>query len=181
MFEDVPNLRLFRVIENLAWNMPGARNICALEARSKQILFMDVDHLIEECQLQQLMSDSAALQRGQRLTAQRILASGPDAGDGVKPNINCFLIHRSDFFRAGGYEEDFAGSYGQEDKYFKYCCKWNEVKDEPSNFALAVGRGGSTKLLDRDKRRNEKILEFLIGNKIIKPRKAFTFNYERLI
>jgi glycosyltransferase involved in cell wall biosynthesis len=181
LFDGIPNFRLYRVLDDVAWNMPGARNVCALEARSKHILFMDIDHLIEKSELGKLVRDSEMLGKGTRLTPSRTLASGPNAGDQVKPNINCFLIHRSDFFRAGGYEEDFSGSYGQEDKYFKYCCKWNGILDQKANFSLSVVPGASTKLLDRDKSKNEKLLDELINTKIIKAKNAFRYSYDRII
>lgn len=180
VFADVANLKVFRVSEDVTWNMPGARNIGALEAHSKQILFMDVDHLIDEAELDQLLVDSENLTVGKRLTPGRKIASGDNVGKVVKPNINCFLIHRSDFFRVGGYEESFSGSYGQEDKYFRYCCKWNNVEDVLGESVLSVVPGASTKEFDRDKTRNEIIIESLIFRRIIKAAKAFTYEYTQI-
>lgn len=177
IFENVAGLRVFRVTDDIAWNMPGARNIGALEARNRQIFFSDVDHILEVDQLHAFVKDSERLQLGTRLVSSR----KPQGGRRLHPHVNCFLMYKQDFFKVGGYEELFSGHYGQEDKFFRYCCRYNGVEDEVSNFKLAAVSGGATKHLDRDKDRNELVLETLIAANTIKPRKAFQFSYEQIL
>lgn len=180
-FNGIPNLRVFRLRENVAWNMPGARNIGALEARNKQILFCDVDHLLEPEELECFLADSEKLALNTRMTPNRIRAFGRVfEGETLKPNINCFLIHRQDFFIAGGYEELFAGHYSQEDKYFRYCCRWNAIEDVTASFKLSVITGGSTKDMERDKTRNEGILDALVKTHNFKARNAFRCAYDQI-
>ena len=177
IFEDVPRLRVFRVDEDVAWNMPGARNIGALEARHKLIFFTDVDHILEVDQLNAFLEDAKRIQIGTRLVSSR----KPLSGRSLHPHVNCFLMYKQDFFKVGGYEELFSGHYGQEDKFFRYCCRYNGVEDEVSAFKLAAVSGGATKHMDRDKARNELVLETLIAANTIKPRRAFQFSYEQVV
>lgn len=180
-FEGVPNLRVFRLKEDVQWNMPAARNIGALEARNRLILFNDVDHLLEVDELERFVADCEGLPLGKRLTPHRKRPQGVVVEeDPLKPNINCFLIHRQDFFRAGGYEEMFSGHYGQEDKFFRYCCRWNGVEDDWATFRLSAVRGGSTKGLDRDTSHNKPILDTLVALHSAKARNAFCCAYDRV-
>lgn len=161
--------------------MPAARNIGGLEARNRLILFSDVDHLLEMDELEPFLADCESLPLGKRLTPTRKRPYGQVIeGEPPKPNINCFLIHRQDFFRAGGYEEMFSGHYGQEDKFFRYCCRWNGIEDEPAKFRLSVILGGSTKGLDRDTSRNKPILDTLVATHAAKARNTFRYAYERI-
>lgn len=181
VFDGLTDVRVYRVTEDVRWNMPGARNIGALEARRRCILFLDIDHIIPLDQVETLLSDAEGLAPGRRLTPIRHRASGSRAGEELKPNINCFLINRSDFFLAGGYEEDFAGHYGQEDKYFRYCCRRNGVEDQAAKFTLGLMSNSSTRGLDRDKARNEVILDVLVDRHIVRARRAFSYGYTQLL
>ena len=177
IFENTAGLRVFRVNEDVPWNMPGARNIGALESRNKLILFSDVDHILEVDQLGSFIEDSKKINRGTRLVSSR----KPLAQRQLHPHVNCFLMYKQDFFKVGCYEELFSGHYGQEDKFFRYCCRYNGVEDEISNFSLTAVSGGATKHMNRDKDRNELVIETLISANTIKARKAFQFSYEQIV
>jgi glycosyltransferase involved in cell wall biosynthesis len=177
IFENVAQLRVFRVTEDIPWNMPGARNIGALEARNRLILFSDVDHILEVDQLHAFIEDSQKIQVGTRVVGSR----KPLGSRHLHPHVNCFLMYKQDFFKVGGYEELFSGHYGQEDKFFRYCCRYNGVEDEESEFKLTAIAGGATKKMNRDKTRNELVIETLIAASTIKARKAFQFAYEQIV
>jgi glycosyltransferase involved in cell wall biosynthesis len=164
IFEAVPDLRVFRIVEDIAWNQGGARNIGAIEARNRVILFMDIDHTISAEEIPALLADASALELGQRVTPPRCRKSqGDEIGEELKPNINCFMIHRQDFFMVGGYDEIFSGHYGQEDKFFFRCCRRKGIVDLPGNFTLTYLTGRSTKVLSRDKSHNNLVLETMMA------------------
>lgn len=163
IFEAVPNLRVFRITDDIPWNQGGARNIGALEVRSRLIFFMDIDHTITLEEIPGFLAEAANLQLGYRMTPPRRRKSlGNEEGEELKPNINCFLIHRQDFFKVGGYDEIFSGHYGQEDKFFFRCCRRKGLVDVLGKFTLTYMTGRSTKGLSRDKTRNDTVLETMM-------------------
>ena len=103
-------ITLARIQQDIAWNMPGARNLGALLARGRWLLFHDVDHFLPGASLQLLLQHRAALDAGTLYRFARI-----EDGVAINPHINSFLCSREAFWRAGGYDEDFAGHYGHED------------------------------------------------------------------
>lgn len=170
IFEMVPNLRVFRIADDLSWNQGGARNIGALEARNRLIFFMDIDHQISMEEIPGLIADASALQLGQRVTPPRRRKSrGDEEGEVLKPNINCFMIHRQDFFKVGGYDEIFSGHYGQEDKFFFRCGRRKGIEDQLGKFTLVYMTGRSTKGLDRDRSHNDTVLATMMATGLRSP------------
>jgi glycosyltransferase involved in cell wall biosynthesis len=164
IFVAVPNLRVYRIDKDIPWNQGGARNIGALEARNRVILFMDIDHQLETEEIRGLLEDASGLELGERITPPRRRKSrGDEVGEELKPNINCFIINRQDFFMIGGYDEIFSGHYGQEDKFFFRCCRRKGIVDRPGNFTLTYLTGRSTKVLSRDKSHNDLVLETMMA------------------
>ena len=104
------NITLARIQQDIAWNMPGARNLGALLARGPWLLFHDVDHFLPVHSLQLLLQHRAALDAATLYRFARI-----EDGVAINSHINSFLCSRDAFWRAGGYDEDFAGHYGHED------------------------------------------------------------------
>lgn len=181
VFLDIKNISVLRVTEDIPWNMPAARNIGALEARGRVILFVDVDHVVEEDEFEHLLEDVRAIQLGVRLTPNRKRPGDEVIHNELKPNINCFLISRQDFFKVGGYEEIFSGCYGFEDKYFRYCCRWAGVEDRSASFRLSVLKGGATKGLPRDTARNKTIFDTLHAARMHRAEHVLMCRYVRLV
>ncbi len=106
-------LLLARIEQDIAWNMPGARNLGALLAQGRFLLFHDVDHFLPQGALARLLHNADALRGDTLYRFARIEAGAP-----IDSHINSFLCSRDGFLRSGGYDEDFAGHYGHEDSFF---------------------------------------------------------------
>lgn len=148
------NLRLLRVTDDIAWNMPGCRNLAALQARSEWMLYFDVDNVADEAAIAKLVGALPRLDRS-RLHVFRRTEGGVD----VEPHINSFLITRQGFFQAGGYDEDFSGHYGYEDVLFRL--QWRRhVGAEVLLTDIAFEQlGFRTAGLNRDTTRNQALIQ----------------------
>ena len=148
------NITLARIQQDIAWNMPGARNLGALLARGPWLLFHDVDHFLPVQSLQLLLQHRAALGAATLYRFARI-----EDGVAINSHINSFLCSRSAFWRAGGYDEDFAGHYGHED-----ACLLSAWQSRVggllllNNVWLEVNPRLGTTGLDRDTTRNSALL-----------------------
>jgi hypothetical protein len=111
--EDVNvNLDIYRVRENLGYNLAGAKNLGALLAQTDWLFLCDFDYVLPPS------------------SAEKLIEIKPEEGNiyfpmWYKPNgkpatkhENNFLISKWDFWWHGGYDEDFAGFYAYEETYY---------------------------------------------------------------
>lgn len=169
-------ITLARIQQDIAWNMPGARNLGALLARGRWLLFHDVDHFLPAASLQLLLQNRTALEAGRLYRFARI-----EDGVAINPHINSFLCSRDAFWRAGGYDEDFAGHYGHED-----ACLLSAWQSRVggllllNNVWLEVNPRLATTGLDRDTRRNSALLrqKAAAGHPVARSRLRFDWQLQ---
>ena len=99
---------LWRINENIPWNQHGARNLGAkVSGKDCEWLFMtDMDIVVPIDTLSALVN--SPLDKGKHYTFERCFV------DGRPPKYHCntFLVTRGNYWKAGGYDEDFCGAYG---------------------------------------------------------------------
>lgn len=169
------NLRLLRVADDIAWNMPGCRNLAALQARTEWMLFFDVDNVADEAAIARIVNALPRLDTN-RLHVFRRTEGGVD----VEPHINSFLITRQGFFRAGGYDEDFSGHYGFEDVLFR--TQWRRhVGGEVLLTDIAFEQlGHRTGGLDRDTARNQALIHAKAAAGLPRARGLLRFGWDEV-
>lgn len=99
---------LYRIKEDKPWNQHGARNLGAYVAPHEDdwLLMTDMDIVVPEAVLCFLLQ--GRLDRDAHYFFGREFADGrPD-----KSHCNSFLVTKKNFWAAGGYNEDFCGTYG---------------------------------------------------------------------
>jgi hypothetical protein len=104
-------VRLFRIDVKVPWNWLAARNIGAKEAADGWLLLTDMDHVVP-------VETATAIVYG---------AHDPDVvygfsrvehtGHLVMPHSASFLMTKAMFWKVGGYDERFSGSYGSDGIY----------------------------------------------------------------
>lgn len=112
-------IRCFRVDKDIPWNQDGARNLGMKHVYDQWVLMTDMDHMIDSINITKaLMFVASQARRGTYYMPTRIR---PSRGTGLAehPHPNTFLMHLQDFWEIGGYDEDFAGSYGSDGNFRK--------------------------------------------------------------
>lgn len=120
-----PNLQLYRIKPNIPWNQDGARNLAMKHVTTPWAFMTDMDHLVPIDQLDALTEFAAtrALPKHYYMPNQRLT-------DGTflhREHPNSYLMRVEDFWAMGGYDEDFAGSYGS-DGNFRRCAIMGPAK-----------------------------------------------------
>ncbi|MBV8380746.1 MAG: glycosyltransferase family 2 protein [Paucibacter sp.] len=151
------NLRLFRVIDDIDWNMPGCKNLGAFMARADWLLFFDIDAMCDAQALLKIVTNLSQLD-GKTLYNFRRIENGVD----VDPHINTLLMTKRGYFAAGGMDEDFSGHYGYEDVHFHHMWRHHvggEVLFTDIAFEQLKVR---TESLNRDTERNQALVNHKI-------------------
>ena len=113
------NIRYLRILDDIAWNQGGARNLAAVYAAGPNIIFSDLDLVFPEHTLKYLLGftrPKRSFYKFWRFDQEQNLIHNPHS--------NVFFMSRSLFFENFGYDEEFSGGHGGEDyrfvKYMKY-------------------------------------------------------------
>jgi|FreactTroBogLake_1042271.scaffolds.fasta_scaffold00235_8 glycosyltransferase involved in cell wall biosynthesis len=174
--------KCYRILDDIPWNMPGAKNLGALKASGKWLLFYDADQFLDAEGLKKLAAQLPALPAN---TIFRFNRFGLKDHGLLPIHQNCQVIRKNEYLEIGGYDEDFSGAYGHDDSYFEriwtfYGGKISVLK-EPCIFDDA---GLATQNLDRDKKRNRllrrkkmrhlHIISYRLGKALLKS--SFIFN-----
>lgn len=166
------NLRLFRVDDDIDWNMPGCRNLAALQSDSPWLLYFDVDNQLASQDLERLLAGLAQLSPTTLHVFRRVFQ-----GKDVEPHINSFLIRRKGFFQTGGYDEDFSGHYGFEDVLFRNMWRTLVGNEVLLNDIAFEQMDLQTKGLSRDTTRNQALIQFKLATGLPKARNLVRFGW----
>lgn len=128
-------LILYRIDIDISWNQHGARNLAAQESPDPWLLMLDIDHVLTAENAERLVRFPRAIMPYEffRFPRERIGAAddtrvkdatlrGIDptlSRVPVNPHCNSFLVSRGAYWRAGGYNEDFCGTYGGDTEFLR--------------------------------------------------------------
>ena len=109
-------VRLFRILVNKPWNVPGAQNLGMYNANDGWCFTSDIDHVIPYHQME-ILFDETLVEPSKYYFFPRKRAY-KEADDYINQHSNSWLMTKKLFWESGGYDEDFAGFYGH-DKTFR--------------------------------------------------------------
>lgn len=110
------DLQVFRVLEDRPWGQDAARNIGMAYTKTDWVLMTDMDHMVTFGEIGELIRFEP--NRKTYYMPRRVTTGGMSR----HPHPNSFIMHKHDFWRMGGYDEDFVGYYGS-DGNFRKCAK----------------------------------------------------------
>lgn len=108
-YGNYPYIKFIRINEDIEWNQPKASNLGVENSVFKYILHTNIDCLVNKETIELLKSYHP--RKREVFKFKRI-----HRGDEIKPHPNVYLISKEDYMP--GYDEDFCGNYGNDDKYF---------------------------------------------------------------
>ena len=99
---------LYRIEDDIPWNIPGARNLSAAVCDTELMLICDMDQVFDRRAVQEMnaLEGKAGIFYSFRRKNNR-------------KTCGTMLVSIKDWWKAGGYDEDMAGSYGHNDPLFR--------------------------------------------------------------
>ena len=108
--EPQPNMRLFRVVDDIGFNSHGARNLLMKHTTTEWNMMSDIDRHYSDETLRDIVREEPSLQKG-------TYYSFCDVKNNASVSLNEYVVHRDDFWNTGGYDEEFVNIHWG-DRYF---------------------------------------------------------------
>lgn len=106
------NLTVARIKDDIYWNICGAKNLGCHIANGSWLLTTDQDHLpFDHTDIERAID----VRKHGSNTVYFMDRLRPDGSDRGKVHPNSFIVKKDDFWRLGGYDEDFSGNRGFSD------------------------------------------------------------------
>jgi len=97
----LPNMRLFRVTEDIGFNSHGARNLLMQQTQTDWNIMSDIDRRYPIETFIDVL-ENANLKQENYYSFYEIIKSAPD-----RFSLNEFVVHKDTFWLTGGYDEEF--------------------------------------------------------------------------
>jgi len=115
-------VRLYRITVDIPWNREGARNLASSECNTDWLMHVDIDHVLPAPAAAALLEAKVSpvcwyrfprfrVGRADETRKKDAIPDDAEFGE-IHPHIDSYLVTREMYFRAGGYDEDFAGVLG---------------------------------------------------------------------
>lgn len=120
---------MYRIHDDIPWNRGGARNLGTAMASTDWVIHVDVDHLLPAGCAMSLLDEEVnqrrwyrfiRFRRGRADDTRRKDKIPDDCEFGqIEPHIDSYLITRKNYWRVGGYDEDYSGCLGGGSPFLK--------------------------------------------------------------
>ena len=160
------DLSIYRVQEDLKYNIAGVRNLAAEECKTEWMLITDMDTLVSEELAHQLLPLSRSkptawsrlMRKGVCYKFNRRVLGDPAHVKNNQLHPAVCLIRKEDYWKVGGCDEDLVGHYGQTDPVFWYRAKGKlKVIPKQKLYLDYIPEGESD--IERDTSHNAKLFE----------------------
>jgi glycosyltransferase involved in cell wall biosynthesis len=113
------NVELYRIEEDIPWNLPGALNLAISAARTDWVLRTDSDFYFDEENLNKILNTNLDPNKSYFIRYRINVTDNPDAPAERDRHLgNAHLIHKRNWIWQGCQDEDFAGGYDFNDTLF---------------------------------------------------------------
>jgi hypothetical protein len=150
--QPLDGIDVYRVLDNISWNMAGAKNL-GFHVSDGWIIYSDIDHLVTRENIEEILQ--LQKERGCIYFFGRVDVETGEEGT----HYSEFLIHKEDFEKVGGFDEDFSGYYGYDDYLFLSHCQKNLKVVDARHIKVKLFDDSYSKGVKRDFTRNKELYE----------------------
>lgn len=141
-------IHLYRIMVDIPWNREEARNLGALQAQTRWIVQIDIDHLLPAASAKNLVQFEAhsnhwyrfpRWRKGKADETRNKDAIGRDVAFGqIHPHIDSYLISKKLYWLVDGYDLLFSGCLGGGSDFLKRLSAISEPLLLPASIPLHV-------------------------------------------
>jgi len=183
---DLPvSVRLYRIEENIPWNVGGARNLGFTKAADGWVFSIDIDHVVPAESMQTLLSLPLNPKYHYLPTRYRMV-DFENSREYHRPPAS-FIVTKKLFWKVGGFDEDFSGHRGGVTSCFRRALKAKSRCVELSDvrtlfFPAEVIPDAMVTEWGRDVSNDPKLRKKLkISPNKYNPKDCLRFNWDRVL
>ena len=98
----LPNMKLFRVTEDIGFNSHGTRNLLMKQTTTEWNMLSDIDRHYGYDMFKYLTDNVATFKAQHYYSFKEKIVASPDGY-----SVNEYLVRKNDFWKTGGYDEEF--------------------------------------------------------------------------
>jgi len=170
--------QIYRVIPDIPWNQCGARNLGAKVAQYEWLLMLDVDHTVDQCDMNAILTTTRQTRINRWFTFNRLSVN---TGQPLHPAKNIFLMTKKDYFRMGCYDEDLTGQYLQDRLFIHQATKILGPSIVFPGANVYVRSDGFVRGLKRDSDRNLRLIDDKINGRLPMSKDILRFQWEKRV
>ena len=176
-------VRLLRILEDKPWNQHGARNLGAYVARDGWLLIADMDRLLLHADMRVIMRHKLKTSRFYKPVGVRMHPTLL-VEDGEKAPYNQLLIHRTTYWRVGGYDEDYCGHYAGDTPFLRAVAQVAKFERLHGARMYRYNRhvlpGANTEGMDRSTEAGKEIYARKVASGDTRPKNPLRFKWEEV-
>lgn len=100
--QPTPNMKLFRVKEDIGFNSHGTRNLLMKQTTTQWNMLSDIDRHYSDETLKYLVDNIDTFKPQRYYSFKEMIVASPDGY-----SVNEFFVRKNDFWKTGGYDEEF--------------------------------------------------------------------------
>ncbi len=178
-------IKLYRVKKDYGFNSHGCRNLIMKEASNEFVILLDSDRKIDD---PDVALRSIKRRNLNKSTLYRFVGHALKIGNRIHESVNDYLISKTHFFSAGGYDEEWIGYRNGDRQFFEQLKFFGKEKilHEVNIILLrdaSLRMKGSEILSSNDVRFPGKRNYDIVMQRMKKPdpnKKILTFEWDRL-
>ncbi len=134
-YPPLPQMRLFRVTEDIGFNSHGARNLLMKTTLTDWNVMSDIDRRYPLDHMVEMTDCDLILKEGNYYSFREITKASPDGF-----SVNEYIVHKNDFWKTGGYDEEFVNIHFG-DRYFLDCLRQVAHRQKKQEWGVKYARG----------------------------------------
>ena len=172
------DISLYRIIDDIFFNVPGAVNLGAFITDTSWFLKQDVDTIVPNESMERLLSVLSEDKQNIIYKYYRVNGTKTSSPNKIAPGQFC--IRKKDFWRIGGWDEDFCGNYGMNDPAFFFRArKLGYIIDERRDIEVYIDADGESNI-ERDVAANRNLFEQKTTGKTRWSTNCLRFNWDQI-
>ena len=166
------NISIYRINQDIKWNIPGVRNLGAAACSTKWILFCDMDQYFHERDINKIINkiNTKQIDDNKYYSFSR---------SGRERTAGTLMMTKDNFWKCGAYDEDLRGNYGYNDPLLRKQLEAIDVQEE-TLIDVYCQQFNADCLLDRKgMEKNKRKMHRKIKKLPKKEIKILDFNWEK--
>lgn len=173
------DIALYRITDDIFFNVPGAVNLGAFITDTPWFLKQDMDTTVPNNSMGQLLRVLSEDKQNTIYKYYRV--NGTKTSSPFKITPGQFCVRKDDFWKIGAWDEDFCGNYGMNDPFFFHRARaFGYTIEERRDIKVYIDEKGESDIV-RDPSINKKLFNKKTSDGLSWSNEYLRFNWERVI